>query len=151
MLGRLAGVPTGSPHRLSGHPSSLAGKLVLAKRQVAHDRSPGSHHWLGRDRVYVNQLQQLIAPPLGPSWLVNAFWCIHRYEGAWNAHTGNGYYGGLQFDYSFMRSYGREFLARYGTADRWPPGVQIHVAIRAYLSGRGFYPWPLTARRCGLL
>jgi hypothetical protein len=34
MLGRLAGVPTGSPHRLSGHPSSLAGKLALAKRQV---------------------------------------------------------------------------------------------------------------------
>src|SRR4051812_40016591 len=25
-----------------------------------------------------------------PSWLVNAFLCIHRYEGAWNSNTGNG-------------------------------------------------------------
>jgi hypothetical protein len=39
----------------------------------------------------------------------------------------------------------------YGTADHWPPAVQIAVAIRAYASGRGFYPWPNTARACGLL
>jgi len=81
----------------------------------------------------------------------SGFMCIHRYEGAWNANTGNGYYGGLQMDYTFMHAYGSEFLRAYGTADRWPPAVQIAVAMRAYLSGRGFYPWPNSARLCGLL
>src|SRR5262252_9848334 len=83
--------------------------------------------------------------------LTRAFICIHRYEGAWNANTGNGYYGGLQMDYGFQRSYGPEFLSAFGTADRWPPSLQLAVAIKAYLSGRGFHPWPNTARRCGLL
>jgi hypothetical protein len=36
----------------------------------------------------------------GPSWLWGAFMCIHRYEGAWDAATGNGYYGGLQFGWN---------------------------------------------------
>jgi hypothetical protein len=47
--------------------------------------------------------------------------CIHRHEGPWTARTGNGYYGGLQMDLSFQRTYGTDFLARWGTADRWPP------------------------------
>jgi hypothetical protein len=80
-----------------------------------------------------------------------AFACIHRYEGSWSANTGNGYYGGLQMDWTFMRTYGAEFLRAFGTADRWPAGVQLAVAMRAYLAGRGFWPWPTSARLCGLL
>jgi hypothetical protein len=80
-----------------------------------------------------------------------AFQCIHRYEGDWNANTGNSYYGGLQMDYGFQRTYGPEFLRAYGTADHWPPAVQIVVAMRAYLSGRGYTPWPNSARLCGLI
>jgi endonuclease YncB( thermonuclease family) len=38
-----------------------------------------------------------------------------------------------------------------GTADTWKPVDQIWVALRPYRSGRGFYPWPNTARYCGLL
>ena len=52
-----------------------------------------------------------------------AWLCIHRHEGAWN-DPNPPYYGGLQMDISFQR---------------------------AYRSGRGFYPWPNTARYCGLL
>jgi hypothetical protein len=171
----LAGVliaSSGHAHRLSGKPRTLAGRLALAKRQVVHDRrelaaanggggwwllSPLgmrvlSHRaWLDRDVAYVRQLERLIVPPLGPAWLVNAFLCIHHGEGSWSSNTGNGYYGGLQMDLQFQRTYGSWALARYGTADRWPPSVQIAVAIRAYLSGRGFFPWPNTARACGLL
>jgi hypothetical protein len=77
--------------------------------------------------------------------------CIHRGEGAWNAHTGNGYYGGLQMDLSFQRSYGGYLLRTKGTADNWSPHEQMWVAERAYRSGRGFYPWPNTARACGLI
>jgi hypothetical protein len=77
--------------------------------------------------------------------------CIHSHEGAWNANTGNGYYGGLQMDYPFMQSYGGEFLARWGTADNWPVWAQVVAANRAKNSGRGYSPWPNTAAMCGLL
>jgi len=31
------------------------------------------------------------------------------------------------------------------------PLEQMWVAERAYRNGRGFYPWPNTARYCGLI
>jgi len=86
-----------------------------------------------------------------PGFLQSAFACIHHYEGSWRANTGNGYYGGLQMDLAFQHRYGADYLRRYGTADRWPAWAQIQAATRAYSSGRGFYPWPNTARYCGLI
>lgn len=83
--------------------------------------------------------------------LVDAFSCIHHYEGAWNANTGNGYYGGLQMDMTFQSTYGSDFMTQWGTADNWPVYAQLQAAIRAYKSGRGFYPWPQTARYCHLI
>lgn len=83
-------------------------------------------------------------------WLVRGFICIHGHEGAWNDPNAP-YYGGLQMDLGFQRAYGPELLASKGTADRWTPAEQIAVAIRAYKSGRGWHPWPNTARYCGLL
>jgi len=89
-------------------------------------------------------------PPRKSAWL-----CIHRYERnptqGWRTHTGNGYYGGLQMDISFQRAYGAELLRRKGTANNWTAVEQMWVAERAYRSGRGFYPWPNTARYCGLI
>lgn len=76
--------------------------------------------------------------------------CIHSYEGAWN-DPNSPYYGGLQMDMSFQRSYGWSALKRWGTADNWHPLTQMWVAERAFASGRGFYPWPNTARYCGLI
>lgn len=81
--------------------------------------------------------------------LVRDFRCIHRYEGSWTDPRAP-YWGGLQMDLTFQRTYGPEYLRAFGTADHWPPSLQIAVAIRAYLSGRGFAPWPNTAARCGL-
>jgi hypothetical protein len=86
-----------------------------------------------------------------PASLTASFMCIHHYEGAWNANTGNGYYGGLQMDLTFQGNYGADFLRRWGTADSWPVWAQLQAAVRAYQSGRGFYPWPNTARACGLI
>lgn len=78
--------------------------------------------------------------------------CIHRYEGGWSSATGNGYYGGLQMDYQFQSTYGKDMLRAYGgTANLWHPYDQIIVAQRAYREGRGYYPWPNTARKCGLI
>ncbi len=89
-------------------------------------------------------------PPHRAQWL-----CIHRYERSpaqgWATRTGNGYYGGLQMDISFQRSYGGFLLEQKGTADNWSAVEQMWVAERAYRSGRGFHPWPNTARYCGLI
>ena len=125
----------------------LAGPLglcVLARQVVRQQLKRLS--WLKRRITVLSQ-----PPPLGPKWLVDDFICIHQGEGAWNANTGNGYYGGLQMDQGFMARYGLEFLKRYGTADHWPIWAQLTAGIRAYRSGRGFYPWPNTAAACGLL
>jgi hypothetical protein len=84
-------------------------------------------------------------PPHLSAWL-----CIHRYEGNWT-DPNSPYYGGLQMDYSFQRSYGGALLNSKGTADHWTPLEQMWVAERAYSSGRGFYPWPNTARFCNLI
>jgi hypothetical protein len=76
--------------------------------------------------------------------------CIHRGEGPWT-DPNSPYYGGLQMDLSFQRTYGPGLLRRKGTADHWAPYEQMWVAERAVKAGRGFYPWPLTARGCGLI
>jgi len=100
---------------------------------------------LWRSRAASAHKQFVAGPPHLSQWR-----CIHRFEGPWNAATGNGYYGGLQMDYSFMRTYGGHLLNRKGTANRWTPLEQMWVAEKAHRSGRGFGPWPNTARACGL-
>ena len=84
-------------------------------------------------------------PPHLEDWL-----CIHSYEAGWT-DVGGLYYGGLQMDWGFMSRYGGFLLREKGPANRWTPLEQMWVAERAYRSGRGFYPWPNTARTCGLL
>jgi hypothetical protein len=84
-------------------------------------------------------------PPHRAAWL-----CIHSGEASWT-DPNPPYYGGLQMDYGFQQTYGRELLRRKGTADHWTPLEQMWVAERAFTSGRGFWPWPSTARRCGLI
>ncbi len=89
--------------------------------------------------------RQALRPPHKRQWL-----CIHSYEAGWYAHTGNGYYGGLQMDLTFQRFYAARLLRAKGTADHWTPLEQMWVAERAHRDS-GFWPWPNTARLCGLL
>jgi hypothetical protein len=84
-------------------------------------------------------------PPHRRAWL-----CIQRYEAGWHDPSAP-YYGGLQMDLHFQRTYGGGLLRRKGTADHWTPLEQMWAAERAHRSGRGFYPWPNTARYCGLM
>jgi hypothetical protein len=85
----------------------------------------------------------------GANGLEQAFLCIHRFEGEWT-DTGDPYWGGVQMDWTFMAQYGAPFLHAYGPASNWTPAMQVVTAERAYLEGRGFAPWPNTARICGL-
>jgi hypothetical protein len=80
---------------------------------------------------------------------MSQFLCIHRFEGSWT-DSGAPYYGGLQMDLGFQRTYAPQLLRTKGTADHWTPLEQIWTAEKAARS-RGFYPWPNTARYCGLL
>lgn len=65
--------------------------------------------------------------------------------GNWAINTGNGYYGGLQFDFGTWGGY-----KGYYTANLAPPNIQIEKAEQIR-SKRGFYPWPACAKRLGLI
>jgi hypothetical protein len=128
-----------------------------ARRDLAGARAESGRkqllYWQGRAAAAAYAVSRHATPLtlVGPRWLTSALLCIHHYEGGWSDNTGNGYYGGLQMDWTFMRHYGAGYLSRWGTADRWPPWAQLRAAARAYNSGRGFWPWPHTAAACGLL
>lgn len=96
-------------------------------------------------RAVTTRRRFLAGPPHRDAWM-----CIHSYEGSWG-DSGGPYYGGLQMDIGFQQHYGWELLRVKGTAENWTPVEQMWVAERAYRAGRGFYPWPNTARNCGLI
>jgi hypothetical protein len=104
-------------------------------------------HWAAR-RWHAKAVRARRAghhPPHRAAWA-----CIHRWEGPWR-DPNPPYYGGLQMDLTFQRMYGRRLLRRHGTADHWTRLAQMWVAERALRAGRGFYPWPTSARSCGLI
>lgn len=109
-------------------------------------RSVPYRQWVMRLWVQraLNAKQRALNPPHKAEWL-----CIHRYEGAWTDPEGP-YYGGLQMDSEFQTTYGARLVRRKGTADHWTPLEQMWVAERAFRT-RGFWPWPNTARFCGLV
>jgi hypothetical protein len=76
--------------------------------------------------------------------------CLQRNEGRWT-DANDPYWGGLQMDRAFMLAHAPAHLIRRGWANRWSPVEQMWVAERALRAGRGFHPWPSTARLCGLL
>jgi len=63
--------------------------------------------------------------------------------GNWHINTGNGFYGGLQFDYSTWLSNGGGAYAP--RADLASESEQIAVATRLY-DARGSSPWPVCGR-----
>lgn len=67
--------------------------------------------------------------------------------GRWHIHTGNGYYGGLQFSGSTWRAYGGK---RYASgAHRATKAEQIAVARRV-LAAQGPGAWPVCSRKASL-
>ena len=125
----------------------LMGLRTTRATKVRHVRNPQYRRWvrnLWRKRA-VKHRRRAHRPPHRAAWS-----CIQRYEGHWN-DPNPPYYGGLQMDITFQRLYGGDLLRRKGTADNWTPIEQMWVAERALQAGRGFYPWPNTARHCGLL
>jgi len=100
-------------------------------------------------RAYLIAVGDLAPPPPALSiarapasiWDVIA-WCESR--GNWAANTGNGYYGGLQFDLSSWRAAGG-----FGRPDQASRETQIAIAER-WRSLVGWKAWPVCSRRAGL-
>jgi len=65
--------------------------------------------------------------------------------GNWATNTGNGYYGGLQFDVSTWQAYGGS-----GTADQNSRETQIAVATRLRDANGGYGAWPACSQAMGL-
>jgi hypothetical protein len=83
-----------------------------------------------------------------PRWWLNAAMCVHRGEGAFNANTGNGFEGGMQFiNSTWLASGGGRFASHAYLAT---PYQQMLVAYWLWKRS-GWSPWPTTARACGLL
>lgn len=113
----------------------------------------GRPRWCGHARRLAAhwRVRSLEARHRFEGWLARTYrkWeCVHLREARWT-DDGAPYYGGLQFDSSFERAYGRHFLARWGHAGNWPVWAQLVAAERGHRD-RGWSPWPNTARACGL-
>jgi hypothetical protein len=123
---------------------------TVGRGQIRFDGA-GPELWASRfrreRRAVIALRHELAAKTARVVWLVDAFQCVHRHEGAWDANTGNGYWGGLQFGWREWQRFGGRYAPR---ADLAAPSEQIAAAI-AYHAVSGFYPWPNTARRCGLI
>ena len=64
--------------------------------------------------------------------------------GNWHINTGNGYYGGLQFDSgTWLSNGGGSYAPRADLASR---EQQIAIATRLY-NARGASPWPVCGQR----
>lgn len=125
------------------------------------------HPWLARTRAGRRALRvarvwlPIVRRELGetraqlrPRYAVPAWWlrdalCVHRGESSDWSIENPPYSGGMQMDATFQRTYGPEFVARYGSAGHWPPAVQLLVAYRGWLK-QGWGAWPNTSRACGL-
>lgn len=66
--------------------------------------------------------------------------------GNWSINTGNGYYGGLQFDKSTWLNNGGGQYAPYPHQTSRENQIKVGEVLRAK---RGWYPWPACSRKFG--
>jgi len=130
----------------------MSARLTKSSATARRVRSAAYRRWV-RDlwrRRAIGTRRVAQNPPHKSAWL-----CLYQYERhpglGWRTNTGNGFYGGLQMDWGFMRAYGARLLRTKGTADRWTALEQMWVGERALRAGRGFHPWPRSSRACGLI
>jgi hypothetical protein len=89
-----------------------------------------------------------------PSWRAQAD-CVHRHEAPWNANSGNGYFGGMQFAAATWRGLGGPAdpaLAHPGDPS-YPftatPSEQLSMAWRLWLhDGRSWRSWGSVGALC---
>ncbi len=97
------------------------------------------------------QTSNVPAPAPAPTQAGEGVWdSLAKCEsgGNWAINTGNGFYGGVQFDYgTWLGNGGGAYANRADLATR---EQQIEIASRVQ-ANRGWGPWPACARKLGLL
>jgi hypothetical protein len=68
--------------------------------------------------------------------------------GFWKDNTGNGFYGGLQFDYGTWLSNGG---GKYAARADWATKAQQIAIANIVRSHRGLTPWPVCGRRAAAI
>jgi hypothetical protein len=87
-------------------------------------------------RPYCERRRHVVAPY--EQKLERMAWCESRRR--WHIATGNGFYGGLQFDYSTWRSVGG-----HGFPHEQKPLNQMYRAV-LLIRRAGYVPWPVCGR-----
>ena len=112
---------------------------------------------LRRARVWVRIILRELAEtraqlkprnPWTAAWFAQAL-CIHSREGAWNAATGNGYEGGLQFLESTWRSVGGRAIGGHWASVASPREQLLRAWLVWRRDGGSWAEWG-TAGMCGL-
>ena len=115
---------------------------LLVDGKVAH-RKAIDKQVLSEPRAEIKEIGTKQHPALPPVSSGGLDWnAVANCEsgGDWHINTGNGFYGGLQFDYSTWLAYGGGAYAP--RADLASPQEQIAVATKLY-DARGSSPWPV--------
>ena len=103
-----------------------------------------------RKRTLAAQLVSAIIPTVQASSSGSVWDRLASCEsgGNWAINTGNGFYGGVQFDYgTWLGNGGGSFAQRADLATR---DQQIQIASKVQ-AARGWSPWPACSRKLGLL
>ena len=95
------------------------------------------------DEGILNRPEPQRTAPAEPAYSVWDRLAVCESTSNWRANTGNGYYGGLQFDRQTWLAYGGGVYAT--TANLATRAQQIDVAERLR-AARGFQPWPACRR-----
>jgi uncharacterized protein YabE (DUF348 family) len=123
---------------------SVTYKVVYDNGKVT-GRTVLSTHVLSQPKAQVENYgtKSRPAPPAPPASTSGLNWdAVASCEsgGNWSINTGNGYYGGLQFDYgTWLSNGGGAYAPRADLASR---EQQIAIATKIYAS-RGSSPWPV--------
>jgi uncharacterized protein YabE (DUF348 family) len=122
---------------------------VRGGKEVSRERIRGALSTMPQARIVAVGTNP--NPSRTPKSSLGAIWDrLARCEstGNWHINTGNGYYGGIQFDARTWRAYGgTDFAALPHLASR---EEQIAIAQKVRAERGGFGAWPACSRKLGL-
>jgi hypothetical protein len=123
----------GKPKRVWWTVQAQQRNLDHARYFCKHALLPENRRWHCKAVGWISRTQRATIWRAIAPWMPT-YRCEHG-TGGWFTNTGNGFYGGLQFDYdTWLRHGGRMFAAR---ADLATPLEQVIVASRLTYDG-----WP---------
>lgn len=132
----------------SGQMAAIYRVLVRDGAEVSRQKIKGGVVRMAKPRVVRVGTNPTAIAPRVPSGAVWDRLAGCEAGGNWGANTGNGYYGGMQFDAQTWRAHGgTEFASSPDQASR---EEQIAVAQKVRDSRGGYGAWPACSRKLGL-